>query len=106
MKHRIIPKLTPEAEGSDKKDDDESSKETVEQRIQRIGATKITFADFFLKCLDHDMLKLFFGLLFIFGVVCVALNLIYLVVVYLFQEKLWQFYFPSQCKHPDAHGEL
>lgn len=109
LKHRIIPKLTPDK--SDKKKDSKSvdevtKQETPEERIARINNVQISFSDFFVKCLDHEMLKLFFGSLFAFFMLVGFATVVYLIFIYFFQPRLWNIYFPSEEMHRHAHGEF
>jgi len=108
LKHRIIPKLT--ADKADKKRSKEAAttkqesadqptkkkQETPEERLERISNTQITFSDFFLKCLDHEMLKLFFVTLFLFFCAVGVLTCIYLAFIYFFKYAIWQMYFPTE----------
>ena len=111
IKQRMIPKLTPER--ADRKSDKngkqqsvDKKQETPEERIERINNTKITVSDFFVKCIDHDMLKLFFTAMFLFFFAVGMLACCYVFFIFCFQEKMWNAYFPSERVHKNAHGEL
>lgn len=104
MKHRNIPKLSPEKDSKSEKDGVKA--ETEEERIARISNVQITFSDFFVKCIDHDMLKLFFGALIFFFFFVGVITMIYLVIIYFFRQSMWNYYFPSEEFHKNAHGEL
>ena len=69
--------------------------ETTEHRMKRIQETKVSFADFFTQCLDYDVLKTAFGIVFfMFSCTCV-LTVIYLIVIYNMDAKNWTLYFPK-----------
>jgi len=106
LKHRTIPKLTPEKADKDGNKDDKEKEETPEERIKRISEVKITFGDFFAKCVDHDMLKMFFGSLIAFFFFVGMITCLYLIICYFFREQMWHFYFPKSEHHHEAHGEL
>jgi len=109
VKQRMAPKLTQEmAEKRSVKNGRsvEKKQETPEERIERINNTKITVSDFFVKCIDHDMLKLFFTAMFMFFFTVGMLTICYLIFVFCFKEQMWNTYFPSERIHRNAHGEL
>lgn len=121
MKHRIIPRITPietnkkftlkedarkerkNRNGCEKCDD---KKETTEERIERISKVKVSIVDFFIQCLDHDMLKLFCQVLVGFLGMCAFVSIIYVTLVYMFKPNLWNIYFPKQEHSEDFHKEL
>jgi len=102
LKQRIIPRLVPTEckEGDKTVDKDcatgEKKKETTEERIARINKVNLTIGDFVFKCLDHEMLKLFFLLMVLFFLAVGVITVIYLTVIYFFKQSLWQFYFPTE----------
>jgi len=106
MKHRNLPKLTPDNTDKETKAEKEPKEETTEERIARISKVEITFNDFFVKCIDHEMLKLFFSAFILFFFSVGIITCLYLIIIYFFQEKMWQFYFPKDGHHHSAHGEL
>lgn len=115
VKQRIIPKLTADkAEGRREKKEcvkcqgaeAESRKETPEERIERINKVQITFSDFFVKCLDHDMIKLFLLSLFAFLLLVGFVTCIYLFFIFMFKERMWHFYFPTEEMRKNPHGEF
>jgi hypothetical protein len=70
-----------------------------------VSQVEVTFSDFFVKCLDHEMLKLTAGSLFCFFFVVGIVTCFYLFFIYLFKESMWQVYFPTE-HHHKSHGEL
>lgn len=103
LKHRIIPKLTADKtetkkpkEKEPEDNDTKKPKETAEERTERISKVEITFSDFFTKCLDHEMLRLFVVTMFCFLLCVGALTVFYLVFVYFFKYTLWLAYFPTE----------
>lgn len=98
-KQRLIPKLTPDTHNGD------AAKETESERMERISKVEVSFSDFFVKCLDHEMLKLTAGSLFCFFFVVGLVTCFYLFFIYLFKESMWQVYFPTE-HHHQSHGEL
>lgn len=101
-KQRLIPKLTADNQNGDSVP---VVKETESERLARINKVEVTFSDFFVKCLDHEMLKLTAGSLFCFFFVVGLVTCFYLFFIYLFKESMWQVYFPTE-HHHQSHGEL
>ena len=108
LKQRNIPKLVPSNKEVDKDTTTSEPKkvETEEERIARINQTKITVSDFLFKCLDHEMLKLFFLSMIAFFLVVGFITCIYLTVIFFFKQSLWQFYFPTEEQIKRMRGEL
>jgi len=106
LKHRIIPKLTAQKENGTGNTEDETKKETTEERLARISNVKISFSDFFVKCIDHEMLKLFFGLLLAFLILVGLCTCMYLVFIFFFKPSMWNLYFPSEEFNKKMQGEL
>lgn len=102
-KQRLIPKLTADSQNGDTTTTKKT--ETQAERIERINKVEVTFSDFFVKCLDHEMLKLTAGSLFCFFFVVGIVTCFYLFFIYLFKESMWQVYFPTE-HHHQSHGEL
>ena len=111
LKHRIIPKLTSgkeESNGSKKAckcTGDESKVETAEERKLRYENTRISFSDYFLRCIDFDEIKLFLGLLFAIIFTVGGLTIIYLCFIFVFKPSMWQVYFPTNMDRINS-GEL
>lgn len=108
VKYRNLPKLTPEKPEKEGKQDvtEPPKQETPEERMERISNVQISFSDFFIKCVDHQMLKLFFLSLIFFFFAVGMVTCLYLVFIYFFHAKMWYFYFPDGHSHSSAHGEL
>jgi len=82
--------------------EEDQKEETTDERVARIKKTEVTLSDFFNQCLDFEMLKLFFGFLFVFFCTVGLATIFYLFFIFLFKKKMWNFYFGSH----DAHEEL
>jgi len=108
LKQRNIPKLVPTNKEADKDTTKSEAKkvETQEERIARINQTKITLSDFLFKCLDHEMLKLFFLSMIAFFLCVGFITCIYLTIIFFFKQSLWQFYFPTEEQIRRMKGEL
>jgi len=123
MKHRIIPRITPnetnkkftlkedsrrERKNNNKEGCDKcvEKKETTEERVERISNVKVSFADFFVRSLDHDMLKLFCQVMAGFLGMCAFVSIIYVMLVYFFKPNMWNIYFPKHEHLEDFHKEL
>eukprot|EP00092_Neocalanus_flemingeri_P042068 GFUD01045839.1.p2 GENE.GFUD01045839.1~~GFUD01045839.1.p2 ORF type:complete len:121 (-),score=30.77 GFUD01045839.1:586-948(-) len=105
MRQRIIPKLilTEKSEHapektSIEKDAANENKETNEERVKRISHTNVSFMEFWMQCIDWNMLRLFFGLLMLFFFAVGFTSLLYLMFVFSFKENLWYYYFPVSNK--------
>ena len=80
------------------KEKEENEEEAEKQKIEQIKQTKVTFLQFYNECLDWDMLRLFFSVLFFFFSGVFVLSLLYLCFIYMFNERLWNVYFPTTKK--------
>ena len=69
--------------------------ETEKQKVERINQTKVSFMEFYNECLDWDMLRIFFTMLFLFFCAVGVASIIYLCFIYMCNQKLWNIYFPS-----------
>eukprot|EP00092_Neocalanus_flemingeri_P062884 GFUD01075961.1.p1 GENE.GFUD01075961.1~~GFUD01075961.1.p1 ORF type:complete len:127 (+),score=32.39 GFUD01075961.1:76-456(+) len=111
MRQRIIPKLiqteknehVPGKQSSVskrkiEKDIPNGDKETNKERVERISHTNVSFMEFWMQCIDWNMLRLFFGLLMLFFFAVGFATLLYLMFVFSFKENLWYYYFPVSNK--------
>eukprot|EP00092_Neocalanus_flemingeri_P062885 GFUD01075962.1.p1 GENE.GFUD01075962.1~~GFUD01075962.1.p1 ORF type:complete len:127 (+),score=36.26 GFUD01075962.1:76-456(+) len=111
MRQRIIPKLiqteknehVPGKQSSVskrkiEKDIPNGDKETNKERVERISHTNVSFMEFWMQCIDWNMLRLFFGLLMLFFFAVGFTSLLYLMFVFSFKENLWYYYFPVSSK--------
>eukprot|EP00092_Neocalanus_flemingeri_P062883 GFUD01075960.1.p1 GENE.GFUD01075960.1~~GFUD01075960.1.p1 ORF type:complete len:119 (+),score=30.67 GFUD01075960.1:76-432(+) len=103
MRQRIIPKLiqtgkNEQVPGKRKIEKENGNKETNEERVERISHTNVSFMEFWMQCIDWNMLRLFFGLLMLFFFAVGFATLLYLMFVFSFKENLWYYYFPVSNK--------